>query len=62
MESDKIEQMDKNEEMFNEELFMQELSDLLKKHNLKNCVFAGNVKSIDDKMLGLFCIEKYIKL
>lgn len=59
MESDKIEQMNKNQEMFNEELFIQELSDLVKKHNLKNCVFAGNVKNIDDKMIGLFCIEKY---
>lgn len=42
---------------FNEDEFFTELSDLLKKHNLKNCVFAG--ENEDDKMIGLFCIERH---
>ena len=43
--------------MFNEDEFLKDLSDVLKKHNLKNCVFAG--ENEDDKMIGLFCVEKY---
>jgi hypothetical protein len=42
---------------FNETLFMRELSELLNKHKLKNCIFAGDNE--DDKMIGLFCAEKY---
>jgi hypothetical protein len=59
MKSDKIEQMDKNEEMlkFNEDSFCEELSALLQKYKLENCIFAGENK--DGKMIGLFCIEKY---
>jgi hypothetical protein len=59
MKSDKIEQMNKNKEMseFNEDSFCEELSSLLQKYNLKNCIFAG--ENEDDKMIGLFCIEKY---
>jgi len=44
-------------EEFNEKDFCEELSKLLKKYNLKNCVFAG--ENEDDKMIGYFCIEKY---
>lgn len=44
-------------EPFNEELFMKELSELAKKHNLKGCIFAG--QNTDQKMIGIFCIEKY---
>ena len=40
-----------------EKIFMEELSSLLRKYNLKNCIFAGN--NDDDKMIGIFCIEKY---
>ena len=46
-----------NEKIFNEDEFLKKLSDLLKKYNLKNCIFAG--ENEDDKMLGFFCIEKY---
>lgn len=42
---------------FNENDFLKDLSEVLKKHNLRNCVFAG--ENEDDKMIGLFCIEKY---
>jgi hypothetical protein len=42
---------------FNEDSFCEELSILLQKYNLKNCIFAGDDES--GKMIGLFCIEKY---
>lgn len=61
MKSDKIEQMGKIGEMleFNEDEFCEELSTLLQKHNLENCIFAG--ENQNGKMIGLFCIEKYKK-
>lgn len=40
----------------NEEKFLKDLSKLVKKYNLKNCVFAG--ENEDDKMVGYYCIEK----
>jgi len=42
---------------FDEKKFLKELSDVVKKHNLKNCVFAG--ENEDDKMVGLFSFENY---
>ena len=45
------------EKVLNEYDFLKELSDLVKKYKLKNCVFAG--ENEDDKMIGLFCIEKW---
>ena len=59
MKSDKIEQVNKNKKMseFDKDSFCEELSILLQKYNLKNCIFAGENK--DKKMIGLFCIEKY---
>jgi len=61
MKSDKIEQMGKSEEMseFNEDSFCEELALLLQKHNLENCVFCG--ENQDGKMIGLFCVEKYMR-
>ena len=46
-----------DEKILNEDEFLKELSDLLKKYNLKSCIFAGNNE--ENKMIGFFCIEKY---
>ena len=42
---------------FNEAIFMQELSDLVKKHEMKGCVFSG--ETTEGKMFGVFSIEKH---
>jgi hypothetical protein len=42
---------------FNENDFLKELSEVCKKYELKNCIFAGTTN--DNKMIGLFCIETF---
>lgn len=43
--------------MSGNEKFFEELSELVRKHELSDCVFSGTDK--EKKMFGFFCIERY---